>query len=268
MRTALRQHWPEYLIEGLGLGVFMISAGLFATLLDHPSSSVRGLLPVPWVRRSLMGFAMGGTAALLVYSPWGKRSGAHINPAFTITFLRLSKIAPWDAVFYVLAQFVGAVAGLGVVRLVLGGALAHPNVNFVATVPGQYGVWGAFAAETLIAFLLMLMVLLFTNRPRLNRYTGLVVATLLVLYITIEAPWSGMSLNPARTFASAVMAWLWNGIWIYFTAPVLGMLAAVEVYRRAPGTHEVLCAKLHHDNHERCIFACDYPRKKDEATHA
>lgn len=267
MREALRQHWPEYLIEAIGLGFFMISAALFAVLLEHPSSPVSRALPWSGVRRLLMGLTMGGTAALLVYSPWGKRSGAHINPAFTLSFLRLSKIAPWDAFYYVLAQFLGGLVGLGVARLILGMALTHPNINSVATVPGIHGAWAAFTAETLIALVLMLAVLLFTNRPRLNRYTGLLVATLLVLYITVEAPWSGMSLNPARSFASAFWASTWTGIWIYFMAPLLGMLAAVEVYQRTPGTHHVLCAKLHHDNHERCIFACGYPHRRSEDAH-
>jgi len=98
-----------------------------------------------------------------------------------------------------------------------------------------------------------------SSHARLNRYTGLAVAALLAVYITLEAPLSGMSLNPARSFASAVPAWLWDGLWVYFVAPALGMTAAAEAYRRWPGTHRVLCAKLHHDNHQRCIFRCDYP---------
>ncbi|PKN59398.1 MAG: hypothetical protein CVU56_00710 [Deltaproteobacteria bacterium HGW-Deltaproteobacteria-14] len=270
MRTALRQHWPEYLIEAAGLGIFMISAALFATLLEHPASPARAALPDPWLRRLLMGLAMGGTAALLVYSRWGKRSGAHFNPAFTLSFLRLAKVARWDALFYIVAQFAGGLAGLGLARLALAGALADPHVNSVATVPGPHGLAAAFAAEVAIAFVLMLVVLVVANRPRINRYTGLVVAALLVIYITFEAPWSGMSLNPARSFASALVGGVWTDLWIYFAAPALGMLAAVEVYRHAPGTHRVLCAKLHHDNHERCIFACDYPRDDDhhEAPHA
>jgi len=266
MWTALRHHGPEYLIEGVGTGVLLVAVGLFATLLEHPSSPVHGALPWPWLRRLLMGLAMAATVSALVYSPWGRRSGGHFNPALTLTFLRLSRVAPWDAAFYVLAQFVGAVTGLGLVRLALGAALTHPGVHAAATVPGPHGVPAAFVAEALIAFLLMTTVLGFTNRPQLNRYTGLVVATLLVVYITFEAPWSGMSLNPARSFASAMVGWLWSGIWIYFTAPVFGMLVAAEVYRRLARAHPVLCAKLHHDNHERCIFVCDYPRALDEAS--
>ena len=268
MRTALRQHWPEYLIEAAGLGLFMLSAALFATLLEHPASPARAAISDPWLRRLLMGLAMGSTAALLVYSRWGKRSGAHFNPAFTLGFLRLAKVARWDAAFYVAAQFAGGVAGLALARVALAGALAAPPVNSVATVPGPHGVAAAFAAEALISFVLMLVALVVMNRPRINRYTGLVIAALLVLYITFEAPWSGMSLNPARSFASALVGGVWTDLWIYFAAPTLGMLAAVELYRRAPGSHRALCAKIHHDNHERCIFACGYPRDEHEAPHA
>ena len=55
--------------------------------------------------------AMGSTAIGIIYSPWGKQSGAHINPSTTLTFFRLGKVTTWDAVFYIIAQFVGAVAG-------------------------------------------------------------------------------------------------------------------------------------------------------------
>src|SRR6516162_1427235 len=107
---AVRGHWPEYLIEAAGLALFMISAGAFGTLLEYPQSPVRGMLPDPLVRRALMGMAMGATAIGLIYSRWGRQSGAHFNPAVTLAFTRLGKVAPWDGVFYVIAQFVG---GLG-----------------------------------------------------------------------------------------------------------------------------------------------------------
>jgi aquaporin Z len=77
-------------------------------------------------------------------------------------------------------------------------------------------------------------------------------------YITIEAPISGMSMNPARTLGSAFSAANWMAIWIYFIAPPLGMLLAAELYVRRFGVASVLCAKLHHDNRERCIFRCNY----------
>ena len=100
MGEALRRHWPEYLIEAAGLGVFMLSACAFGTLLGHPGSLAVRALPDPFLRRVLMGLAMGLTAVGLIYSPWGQRSGAHFNPATTLTFWRLGKVASADAGFY------------------------------------------------------------------------------------------------------------------------------------------------------------------------
>ena len=101
MWQALRSHWAEYLIEAAGLGFFMLSAGLFGTLLEYPHSPVRQILPDALVRRLVMAVAMAITAVAIIYSPWGKQSGAHINPAVTVTFWRLGKVATWDAVFYI-----------------------------------------------------------------------------------------------------------------------------------------------------------------------
>jgi aquaporin Z len=253
---ALRRHWPEYLIEASLLGLFMVSACGFGTLLGHPSSPVTRAIADANLRRLLMGLCMGLTALALIYSPLGRRSGAHMNPSVTLTFLRLKKVERHDALFYALAQFAGGVAGVLFMRALLGERLAHPAVRFAATVPGMRGVAVAFAAEAVISFLLMLTVLSVSNVPRYARFTGCVAACLVASYISLEEPLSGMSMNPARTFGSAVVAGEWNSLWVYFTAPPLGMLAAGEVFVRAAGLRRVLCAKLHHDDVHRCIFFC------------
>jgi aquaporin Z len=258
MRHALKQHWQEYLMEGAELGLFMISAGCFVTLLEHPTSPVRQAIEDPFARRMLIGIAMGLTAIGLIYSPWGKQSGAHLNPAVTLTFLRLGKVARADAFFYVAAQFAGGVAGILLTASVLDPLLADPTVNYIVTVPGSRGVWTAFFAELGISFLLMLVVLSAANSKKLPQYTGLFAGLLVATYITLEAPLSGMSMNPARTFGSGAAAHLWTGIWIYFTAPPAGMLLASELYRWRKGPLAVLCAKLHHQNNKRCIFHCGY----------
>ena len=265
LRRALTEHWPEYLMEATELALFMISACFVVVLVEYPGSPLRAMLGDPLARRLLVGLAMGLTAIAIVYSPLGQRSGAHFNPAVTLTFLRLGKIAPWDAAFYVLAQFAGAVAGVGVSGALLGKMLiAHPSVNYVATLPGQAGMAVAFIAEAVISFGLMLTVLIVSNTRRLNRYTALFAGTLVATYIAIEAPLSGMSMNPARSFGSALPAELWTGWWIYFTAPPLGMLLAAECYLRFKGQGAVLCCKLHHDNDKRCIFRCGYGESAKE----
>jgi aquaporin Z len=255
---ALGRHWPEYLIEAAGLGLFMVAACLFTALLEHPSSPVRQAVMVPMLRRVPMGLAMGLTAIAIIYSPFGQRSGAHLNPSVTLTFWRLGRIAAWDAGLYVAAQFAGGVLGVGLATAVLGSALAHPSVNYAATLPGRDGVAVAFLAELVIAFVLMTVVLAVSNRPRLNRFTGLCAGALVASYIVVEAPLSGMSMNPARTVGSAVFAHAWAALWVYFTAPLLGMLAAAQLYLATSGSQGILCAKLHHDNRQPCIFRCRY----------
>ena len=256
--AALRQHWREYLIEGAGLGLFMVSACLFATLLEHPSSPVRQTVTDATLRRVPMGLAMGLTAVAIIYSPWGQRSGAHLNPALTLTFWRLGKVRTWDAVFYATAQFVGGAIGVGVAAGALGAGLAHPAVNYAATVPGAWGVGVAFLAELVMTFVLMTVVLTVSNRPRLNRFAGFFAGALVASFIVLEAPLSGMSLNPARTAGSAAYARVWTALWMYFSAPLLGMLAAAQLYVTTRGLQTVLCAKLHHENPQPCIFRCDY----------
>lgn len=255
---SLQRHWPEYLMEAAGLGIFMISAAVCTTILEYPGSPLHEAIPNPAIRRVLIGVAMGLTAIGIIYSPWGKQSGAHLNPAVTLTFFRLGKIEPADALFYVVAQCVGGLIGLMLASTVIGMAMTDPTVNYVVTVPGLSGASIAFVAELAISFGLMLVVLIVSNAKRLNAWTGVFAGLLVATYISIEAPLSGMSMNPARTFASALPAHLWTAFWIYLTAPIIGMLLAAECYVRLKGAHRVLCVKLHHHNDKRCIFRCGY----------
>jgi aquaporin Z len=133
--------------------------------------------------------------------------------------------------------------------------IGHPTVAYAVTKPGMWGIWPAFAAECCITFVLMSVVLRVSNTANIARFTGLCAGALVALYITFESPVSGMSMNPARTLASALSAHDWTALWIYFTAPVLGMLAAAEVYLRSRSP--VFCAKLVHDSAHPCIF-CAY----------
>lgn len=235
MSSAVRNHWPEYLMEAWGLGCFMLSACLFTALFEYPGSPVRQAMPDAFWRRVFTGLAMGLTAVVLIYSPWGKRSGAHLNPSVTLTFLSLGKIRGWDALFYVVAQFAGSLLGVLVAARLLGGALRHDSVNYIVTVPGKDGPAIAFAAEFLISAFLMGTVLLVSNIRPLARVTGCVAGSLIALFIAFEAPVSGMSMNPARTFGSALPAHLWDAWWVYLTAPSLGMLLAGRIYRASRG---------------------------------
>jgi aquaporin Z len=149
-------------MEGAGLGLYMIAACAFVVLLEYPTSPVHQALPDPALRRVSIGTAMGLTAIGIIYSPLGQRSGAHFNPAVTLTFFRLAKVEFWDAAFYGAAQFIGGLLGV---------ILAHPSVRYAATVPGMAGVGVAFLAETVISFLQMSLILRFSNTNR-SDFTG------------------------------------------------------------------------------------------------
>ncbi len=244
-------NWRHYAIEAWGLGTFMFVAGTVAVVMQ--------LLPGPWEHwlalhatagRAAFGIAMGLTAISIVYSPWGARSGAHLNPSVTLTFAWLRKLQPIDAIAYVLAQFVGGAIGFALVAKLAGSRLLGPPAHAIVTKPGPGGVPAAIVSEARIAV---------SNAPApYSRWTGVAAGTLVALFITFEAPYSGMSMNPARTIASALAGHDFTAIWVYFTAPPIGMLLAAVVFVLVRGRNAVRCGRLNHTGAAPCVFNCTY----------
>ena len=233
MLQSFKKHWKEYIMEAWGLGTFMISAIIFTVLLEHPDSPLhQSLVTTPLTRRFIIGIAMGLTAIGIMYSPWGKKSGAHLNPAVTLSFLRLGKIDKNDAFFYIIFQFIGGYLGVVIFQFIFTQYVAIPQVNYAITIPGSKGTVAAFMLEALLSFLLFITVLIISNKEKLAFYTPIFAGIWLTIFITFEAPYSGMSINPARTIASAIPANIWTDTWIYFIAPPLGMWLATEIYAR------------------------------------
>ncbi len=247
-------------MEAAGLAGFMVTAGLLTVLLEHPGSPVhQALSQNPVLRRVPLGLILGAYVAGFVYSPWGQRSGAHVNPAVTWSFYWLGKIKFWDATFYTLAQFGGAITTAQLLKVTLGAPFAHPAVSYAATFPkpGEHGTLDAFVAEFIISFIMMLVALIAINSERLEKLTGLFVGVLIALYLIFETPYSGMSMNPARSFGSALAARHGMDLWVYFVAPPLAMLLATEIFRLVKKGEVRACAKLRHGDGRDCIF-CGY----------
>jgi aquaporin Z len=228
--TATGAGWRDYALEGGLLAVFMVSACAFTILVEHPRGLMAGVVSEPLARRAVIGLGMAVTAAVLIYSRPGQRTGAHMNPAVTLALSRLRHMPARHVLGYLAGQFAGGIAGMAVATLLFGASLAHASVNFVVTRPGPAGAAVAFAAEGLMTLLLMTTVLGLSNHPRWAASTGIATAAWLAVFITVAAPLSGMSLNPARTLGSALFAQEWTALWIYFTAPPAGMALAVLVY--------------------------------------
>src|SRR5206468_4841929 len=128
---------------------------------------------------------------------------------------------------------------------------------YVVTIPGHRGVAAAWMGEFGISFFMMTVVLALNGRATIAKRTGYVAGLLVALYITFEAPLSGMSINPARTLGSALHAGVFTGLWIYFTAPVLGMLSAVELHALLGRPKHSLCGKLSHCHKHPCVIRCN-----------
>lgn len=256
MKT-LRDHWPEYAIEAWALGMFMLSAAFFAVALEYPASPLHRSIASPEARRCLAGLAMGLTAIALIYSPWGQRSGAHMNPAVTLTFLRLGKVRRDDAAGYIVAQFVGGTLGVVIAHAVLGAALAQPPVRYAVTLPGDAGPWIAMAAETAISALMMFVILAVSSRDSVAKYTGLCAGLLVATFISLEAPLSGMSMNPARSLGSNLLAQRLDVFWIYLIAPTLAMQLVAMLFARTADDGRVRwCPRLYHPSRSPCVFGC------------
>lgn len=260
--SSLRVHWPEYAMEFGEMALYLLLTCLFATLIQHPASPVRHTLASNLARRAWLGVSIGATIVAIVMTPWGTQSGGHLNPAMTFAFYRLGKLEFWDTIFYAVAQFAGAAAGVAFASLLLAGALGDPAIRYAATLPGMYGPSATFAAEITISCALMLTVLFASNHKRLSRYTPFFVGALYAFFITFEAPISGMSMNPARTFGPALLGRYWGTLWIYFLAPTFGMLLAAKIFLWVRGGKEPYCAKLYHPSEKRCIF-CNVQSRRD-----
>jgi aquaporin Z len=244
-----------YLAEFIGV-MILLGVGLTAVTIDFATASpVPGWIPDPLLRRLITGSIFAGTGTLVVYSVLGRISGAHLNPAMTLAFLRAGKVRPRTAAGYVLAQVAGALAGAALVRLAWGGLATSVDVG--ATRPGTSGSVVAFVAEAIMTFLLVTLVMRMVGTPRLARYTGLAAGVLVAFLVTVEAPISGTSLNPARSLGPAIVAGVYADLWVYLIAPIAGALAAVWVSMRTD--RPVPCAKLYHTDEFDCHFAaCAY----------
>jgi aquaporin Z len=256
---ALRRHWVEYLIEASFLALFVLAAGVVATLERDPL--LVEAVPWPLARRALSGLTMALVSIAMIYSPWGRRSGTHLNPAMTLAFYRLRKVGTVDLLGYAIAQFAGGALGVALVRAWMAPAFAAQGGAAILHGGAPVAVVVVFGVELALAAATMLLVLMTINHTRLFRWTGAIYGSVVGLYVAFCSPLSGVGLNPARTIAASLADGSWAGAWLGLLAPALGMQLAVELYRRITGRTEIACAKLAHNLSGRCIFRCQHPNQ-------
>ncbi|CAK8574578.1 unnamed protein product [Lathyrus sativus] len=166
-----------------------------------------------------------GLAVMIIILSTGHISGAHLNPAVTISFAAL-KHFPWKNVpLYIGAQVLASICAAFSLKGVF-----HPFMNGGVTVPTvEYGQ--AFALEFIISFNLMFVVTaVATDTRAVGELAGIAVGATVMLNILIAGPATGGSMNPVRTLGPAIAANNYKGIWLYIIAPILGALAGAGAY--------------------------------------
>ena len=230
LKVSFKKNWIHYLQEAFGLAIFMISACFFSALFWGNDASFHYTFSNDEVRNVANGILMGATALFIFYSPFTAPSGSHINPAVTITFLRLNKMCRYDAMFYIVFQFIGGTLAVYIMAALLGKALTASPVNYAVTVPGKYGIALAAITEFIIAVLMMAMVLFSSEHARLKKFSRIIAGCFVCMYVIVAGPISGFGMNPARSFASAFPAHIYTAFWIYMLIPFVGMLSAAEIF--------------------------------------
>jgi aquaporin Z len=249
-----RLHWFEYGAELFGTA-FLVFAGVSVVVFVFGTGSpLAQILPDTSTRRLIAGLLFAGCGALVAISPLGKLSGGHINPVVSLAFWAQGKMHHFDLGGYTLGQLLGAILGSLLLVLVWRGHAA--SVGYGTTVPGAaYPLWIVFLAEVGMTFLLVFSIFVFVSSHRLMRWTPLMVWILVAVMVWLEAPISGTSLNPARSFGPALVSWIWSYHWLYWVAPIIGALLAVGAFRLlSGGARDVLTGKFFHVPHYRSVF--------------
>ena len=241
--------WLAFAAEFAGTAL-LIAVGLsFVILMFGRGSPMVALLPSAGARRALTGFLFGATGMAITLSWLGRESGAHINPVVTAAFWLLGKLRGRFALVYVAMQMAGA--AVGALPLLAWGALGR-SVDFGVTVPLPGHDLAAFLGEVATTFGLVFGLFTFLRHARLRQFTPVLFPFLYAVMVFVEAPLSGTSTNPARSFGPALVAGVWRGWWIYVTAPFVGMaLALVALWLTGPGWLGIEVAKLYHFAHDR-----------------
>jgi aquaporin Z len=227
-------HWPAWVAEALGTALLVLAIVLAAALSIAAGSPLADALPGPGARYLALGVLVAPFVAVVALSPIGQTSGAHLNPAVTLAFWALGRLGRRDAIGYVAAQLAGGLAGAWAGRALLpeaawesiGGTVTHPAVASVA----------AFALEAGMTALLLVVILTFGSSERLMRLTPLAIVPVLTAIIWLGSPWTGASINPARSEGPALAFGDLADLWLYLIAPSLAGLVVGLAWRvtRAP----------------------------------
>ena len=155
-------------------------------------------------------------------------SGGQFNPAVSLALLATGKMSLHDALFYILTQLVAAVAAAGVLQLMFGG---YTTFNGTPIPVDPFTPMKALVMEVILTFILVFVIFgVAVDKRGPNYLAGLLIGLTVTLDILIGGPYTGASMNPARSFGPALIGMQWTAWWVYWVGPLLGGVLAGLVY--------------------------------------
>jgi aquaporin Z len=183
--------------------------------------------------------AFGLIMLVMVYAI-GNISGSHINPAVTIAMLVAGKIKGKDALFYIIAQCIGAIIGAAILYAIAKGlpgySLAFDGLGqngYGAHSPDGYAMWACFVAELVLTALFVFVILGSIREEAPKGFAGISIGLALAFVHLVGIPITGTSVNPARSLGPAVLV---RGdalpqLWLFWVAPIVGGILAAIVWK-------------------------------------
>ncbi len=198
--------------------------GTFFLVLMGPGAVMVNAVSNGAVTHLGVALAFGFVVLVMVYA-LGNISGAHLNPAVTLALCSVNRFSFRDVVPYIMAQCFGAVSGAFVLRIILG-KVGDMGATF-PTIPTM----SAFGMEVLLSFLLMFVIMTVVADDRTPKaFAPISIGLAVSLCALMGGPLTGASMNPARSLGPALIGGIWDRHWIYWLAPVVGMLLAAHIY--------------------------------------
>lgn len=226
------ESFKKYIAEFIGTAVLVVGGCGTAVAINTVSTGHHVSLPSSGTIL-VIALAFGLSIVAMAYSI-GNVSGCHINPAVSLGMLINGKISAKDFVGYIIAQFLGATAGAAGLWMVFGSNESLGANGYGGGISALgVGAVGAGIVEVVLTFIFVLAVLGVTSKVENSAVAGVVIALTLVLVHLIGIPFTGTSVNPARSFGPAVLqgGMALRQLYVFIIAPLVGALAAGLVHR-------------------------------------
>lgn len=161
----------------------------------------------------------------------GDISGCHINPAVSLAMFLDGQLSLFDFIGYVVAQFIGGIAGAGALAL----TVAETDIlagcsNYYIGRDSEY-IFGTLLVEVILTFLFVLVIMRVTKKEETKKHAGVFIGAALTLVHLVGIGFTGTSVNPARSFGPAIFAGdtAIEQVWPFLIAPFIGAAIAAFV---------------------------------------